>query len=219
MSHSSRIRRRRHGAGPGPGRYVLFGVLFVLLVGAIAGASAVAWVLHTANEAPPLSSLKQKDVGSISTIYAADGKTRLAFIQADDLRVPVDSAAIPNVLKQATVAIEDQRFYKHKGVDYEGLVRAAFKNVTSKKTVQGGSTLTMQLVRNLYTEDYKRTGIEGYKRSCARPSSRRSSRRATRRTGSSRSTSTPSPTARSAARRRSAPAPPRGSTSTSACRT
>jgi penicillin-binding protein 1A len=164
MSHSSRIRRRRHGAGPGPGRYVLFGVLFVLLVGAIVGASAVAWVLHTANEAPPLSSLKQKDVGSISTIYAADGKTRLAFIQADDLRVPVDSAAIPNVLKQATVAIEDQRFYKHKGVDYEGLVRAAFKNVTSKKTVQGGSTLTMQLVRNLYTEDYKRTGIEGYKR-------------------------------------------------------
>jgi penicillin-binding protein 1A len=154
--------RRRH-RGAGPGRYVLLGVLLILLVAGLAGAGVVAWVLRTANEAPPLSSLKQKDPGSISAVYAADG-TRLGYIQADDLRVPVDSAKIPDVLKRATVAIEDQRFYKHKGVDYEGLVRAAFKNVTQKKTVQGGSTLTMQLVRNLYTEDYKRSGIEGYKR-------------------------------------------------------
>jgi penicillin-binding protein 1A len=161
MSHSSRIRRRHRGAGPG--RYVLLGVLVVLLTGALVGAGAVAWVLRAANEAPPLSSLKQKDPGSISAVYAADG-TRLGYIQADELRVQVDSAVIPNVLKQATVAIEDQRFYKHKGVDYEGLVRAAFKNVAEKKTVQGGSTLTMQLVRNLYTQNYKRTGMEGYKR-------------------------------------------------------
>src|SRR3954453_14166764 len=128
MSHSSRIKKRQRGAGPG--RYVLFGVLLVPLAGGIAGASAVAWVLHAANEAEPLSSLKRKEVGSISTIYAADG-TRLPFIQSDDPPVPVDSGDIPNVLKQATVAIEDERFYKHKGVDYEGLARAAVKNVTS----------------------------------------------------------------------------------------
>jgi penicillin-binding protein 1A len=161
MSHSSRIRRRHTGGHFG--RYVLIGVLSVLLIGALAGAAAVAWVVRTANQAPELSTLKQKDPGSLSTIYAADG-TRLAFIQANELRQPVDSAAIPDVLKQATVAIEDQRFYKHKGVDYEGIARAAFKNVAEKKTVQGGSTLTMQLVRNLYTQNYKRTGIEGVKR-------------------------------------------------------
>ena len=68
------------------------------------------------------------------------------------------------MLKQATVAIEDERFYKHKGVDYEGIIRAAVKNATAHKTVQGGSTLTMQLVRNLYTADNTRAGIEGYKR-------------------------------------------------------
>jgi penicillin-binding protein 1A len=155
------MRRRQRGAGPG--RYVLLGLLLVLLLAALAGATVVAWVLKTANEAPPLSSLKQKDPGSTSAVYAADG-TRLGYIQADDLRMPVDSGEIPAVLKQATVAIEDQRFYKHKGVDYEGIIRAAFKNLAEKKTVQGGSTLTMQLVRNLYTEDYKRSGIEGYKR-------------------------------------------------------
>jgi penicillin-binding protein 1A len=51
---------------------------------------------------------------------------------------------------QATVAIEDRRFYKHTGVDYEGIVRAALRNATSGKALQGGSTLTMQLARNLY---------------------------------------------------------------------
>ena len=71
---------------------------------------------------------------------------------------------MPEVLKQATVAIEDERFYKHKGVDYEGIIRAAVKNATNKDQQQGGSTLTMQLVRNLYTPDDTRAGIEGYKR-------------------------------------------------------
>jgi len=67
-------------------------------------------------------------------------------------------------MKQATVAIEDKRFYRHQGVDFEGVVRAAFKNVQSDQTVQGGSTLTMQLIKNLYTEDRARDGVEGYKR-------------------------------------------------------
>ena len=48
------------------------------------------------------------------------------------------------------MAIEDERFYHHKGVDYPGIVRAAVKNLSSHKTVQGGSTITMQLIRNLY---------------------------------------------------------------------
>ena len=67
-------------------------------------------------------------------------------------------------MRQATVAIEDRRFYKHGGVDFEGVVRAAIKNISSGETVEGGSTLTMQLIRNLYTEDRARNGIAGYKR-------------------------------------------------------
>jgi len=142
---------------------VLLGLLVALLLGGLAAAAGVAWVIRAANDGPTLSSLKRKDPGATSAVYAADG-TRLGFIQADDLSIKADSNDIPEVLKQATVAIEDQRFYKHKGVDYEGLARAAVKNVTSKKTVQGGSTLTMQLVRNLYTQNYSRNGIKGYER-------------------------------------------------------
>src|ERR671926_44246 len=69
-----------------------------------------------------------------------------------------------DLLKKATVAIEDQRFYQHSGVDYEGVIRAAVKNFLSRKTVQGGSTITMQLVRNLYTGNRARHGLAGYKR-------------------------------------------------------
>src|SRR5204863_968040 len=53
-------------------------------------------------------------------------------------------------MAKATVAIEDRRFYKHGGVDYKGIVRAAVKDLRAGKVVQGGSTITQQLVRNLY---------------------------------------------------------------------
>jgi penicillin-binding protein 1A len=89
-------------------------------------------------------------------VFASDG-TRLGFIQADQLRTPVGWSEIPTDLKNATVAIEDQRFYKHNGVDLTGIFRAAVKDVTNGAALQGGSTITMQLVRNLYLGGYQRT--------------------------------------------------------------
>src|ERR1700749_280388 len=163
MSYSSRTRRQRRSRGPHWSRYVLTGLLVMVLVGLTAPGVWAAGVYKTAASAPPLTSLKQRNPGSLSEVFAADG-TRLGFIQADDLVQPVNSQVIPHSLKQATVAIEDQRFYKHSGVDYEGIIRAAYKNFTEHKTVQGGSTLTMQLVRNLYTEDRSRNGLKGLKR-------------------------------------------------------
>src|SRR4029450_9508013 len=53
-------------------------------------------------------------------------------------------------MPKATVAIEDHRFYQHSGVDVEGIARALWKNVSAGQVVEGGSTITQQLVRNLY---------------------------------------------------------------------
>src|SRR4051794_2332128 len=155
--------RRRH-RGAHYGRWIVLAAVVVLLIGAAAAGAAVTWVLRTANSAPALSSYVPKNPGSLSEVFASDGKTRLGYIQSDDLVQPVAASQFPKVLNEATVAIEDERFYKHKGVDYEGIIRAAIKNATEHKTVQGGSTLTMQLVRNLYTQDDTRGGIEGYER-------------------------------------------------------
>jgi penicillin-binding protein 1A len=59
-------------------------------------------------------------------------------------------------LQLATVAIEDQRFYRHDGLDYEGILRAAVKDLEAGEAVEGGSTITQQLVRNLCIEDPQR---------------------------------------------------------------
>jgi penicillin-binding protein 1A len=148
MSRSQRIRRRRRGRGrPRNKAFLAAGVVLVLL--AVAGLSAVGYVISIAASAPPLNSLKPRELGSASEVRAADG-TRLGFIQANELRRPVVGSRIPKSLKDATIAIEDERYYKHKGVDYAGIIRAAVKNLANRKTVQGGSTITMQLVRNLY---------------------------------------------------------------------
>lgn len=120
-----------------------------IVVGLAGGIAAGGWVVSVVQDTPDIDQLKPKPLGTVSTIYAADG-TRLGFLYGDDVRSPIRSSQIPLTAKQATIAIEDRRFYKHGGVDYVGVVRAAVKNVTSDRASQGGSTLTMQLVRNLY---------------------------------------------------------------------
>jgi penicillin-binding protein 1A len=161
---SRRERQRRKSRNQGGAHRIIFLTLGLVFTGiAIAGVVAVAWVVNVANSAPSLDTKKPIELGATSRIYAADG-TRLGFINANILRTPVTSDAIPEVVRQATVAIEDRRFYEHKGVDFEGIVRAAVKNLESKKDIQGGSTLTMQLVRNLYTGERARNGVAGYKR-------------------------------------------------------
>jgi len=154
MSRLQRQQRRRRKRGTAAGK-VLLGVSVLMGTCLLALLVGVGYIANIAASAPSIDTLKPVVAGSPDVIYAADG-TRLGFIKSDQLRQPLRSSQIPQVLKDATVAIEDQRFYDHKGVDYEGVIRAAFKNLTSGKTVQGGSTITMQLVRNLYIRNPKR---------------------------------------------------------------
>ncbi len=155
MSRQARQRRRRHH-GSGGARFALIagGTAITALI--VAVIVAVAYVLNVAASATPPNRLHPLVTGGSSQVYAADG-TRLGFIQSDELRTPVGWSAMPTVLKDATVAIEDQRFYKHDGVDVTGIFRAAVKDALSGQTLQGASTITMQLMRNLYLGDDKHT--------------------------------------------------------------
>jgi penicillin-binding protein 1A len=122
---------------------------------AIVALSVTGYVLGVAATAPNLSELKPHEKGESSVVYAADG-SRLGYVQSLIIRTPVTWPDMPRALRDATVAIEDERFYKHKGVDYGAIVRAGVKNLESGGTVQGGSTITQQLVRALYIKDPKR---------------------------------------------------------------
>jgi penicillin-binding protein 1A len=126
------------------------------MVGVITIAGATLYVLSIVQSAPTLASVRPLVVGTPSEVLAADG-TRLGFIQSDTLRTPVNWNQIPNRLGQATVAIEDQRFYHNDGIDLTAIVRAALADVSHGATLQGASTITMQLVRNLYLGNDLRT--------------------------------------------------------------
>jgi len=122
----------------------------LLVAGLVAGGIAAAWGLNIYNSAPPLSSLKPVQKGRSSAIYAADGSL-IGFIRSDNVRQPVPAASLPDDLKNATIAIEDKNFYQHGALDFEGIGRAVIEDISAGfKPVQGASTITQQLVRNLY---------------------------------------------------------------------
>jgi penicillin-binding protein 1A len=96
-----------------------------------------------------LKDLDPVQIGQNSFVYAANGSL-LGAIPAERNRTPVRLWRVSPWMRKATVAIEDHRFYEHGGVDYVGIARAAWKDIRAGHVVQGGSTITQQLVRNLY---------------------------------------------------------------------
>jgi membrane peptidoglycan carboxypeptidase len=134
----------------------------VLIVALITGVALVASIAllplvvpaggmarDTANklvDVPPLVEALP-DPAQSTVIYAADGKTALATIWLDENRRVVRLKDIPKRVRNAVLAIEDDRFYQHDGVDFRGIARAAVTDLRSGRIAQGGSTLTQQLVK------------------------------------------------------------------------
>jgi penicillin-binding protein 1A len=125
---------------------LIFVILLVIVLAVIASSvGAVARFRSDCN----LNDLKAVQIGENSFVYAANGSL-LGAIPAEHNRTPVALWRVSPWMSKATVAIEDHRFYQHGGVDYEGIARAAWKDLSAGHVVQGGSTITQQLVRNLY---------------------------------------------------------------------
>jgi penicillin-binding protein 1A len=101
-----------------------------------------------------LNTLRPVEIGQNSFVYAYDGSL-LGSIPAERNREPVTTRNMSPWLPKSTTAVEDRRFWEHGGVDYVGIARAAWKDLTAGKVVEGGSTITQQLVRNLYTGQQK----------------------------------------------------------------
>jgi len=82
-------------------------------------------------------------------VYSAEGT--LLGEYGEERRALVSIAEVPEIMKQAILAAEDDRFYEHGGVDYFGVVRAALSNISAGGAKQGASTITMQLARNFFS--------------------------------------------------------------------
>src|SRR5262245_49305536 len=137
---AARRRRRRKGV------LVAFAVLAAIGATAAIGGGAAVFAYGSSCD---LDSLRSIRIGQNSFLYAADGSL-LGSIPAERNRQPVAVDEMSPWVRKATIAVEDRRFYEHGGIDIEGIARAAVADIRAGSIVEGGSTITQQLVRNLY---------------------------------------------------------------------
>jgi penicillin-binding protein 1A len=102
---------------------------------------------------PSLEALTQYQPKVPLRVYSAEGVLIGEF--GEERRAVVAIADVPAQLKQAIIAAEDERFYQHAGIDYHGVLRAAYANVLSGRRRQGASTITMQVARNFFLSSEK----------------------------------------------------------------
>ncbi|MCX7918621.1 MAG: PBP1A family penicillin-binding protein [bacterium] len=98
---------------------------------------------------PDLDALMQYQPFQVTKIYSDTNELVGELAIENRIRIPLSK--IPKNLQNAVIAVEDKNFYKHHGIDYSGLVRAAWRNLLAGKVVQGGSTIPQQLAKILYT--------------------------------------------------------------------
>lgn len=124
----------------------LFASAFALMLlgAAVAGAGYVA----LARELPDVDALREVDFQVPLRVYSASGGLIAEF--GEKKRVPVTYDEVPKDLINAFVAAEDQRFFEHPGVDYQGIARAIWYLVRTGEKGPGGSTITMQVARNFF---------------------------------------------------------------------
>jgi penicillin-binding protein 1A len=130
-------------------------VLLTGMVGAAAGLPAAAMLDGSVRAAssglPDLAEMRPLAQPERTQVYDTDGNL-IEVLHDDQDRILVPLSAVPAVLRQAVLAAEDERFYRHRGIDDRGIIRALLANMLSRDSVQGGSTITQQLVRNAYPD-------------------------------------------------------------------
>jgi penicillin-binding protein 1A len=135
----------------------LFGLVLILFVlGSLSFTFGL--VTSVASEIPSLdpARLQQREVDGY--IYDRKGRRVLAVLRGKQSRILVGPNEISDRMKLAIVAIEDKRFYEHRGVDVHGIMRAIWQDLRHKQVVEGGSTITQQFVKNTYTKDQRSIG-------------------------------------------------------------
>jgi penicillin-binding protein 1A len=127
-------------------------ILLIFLLSAAVGAFGgfIAWSL---SDLPEIKSLESYKPMESSFIYSSDGKI-LAELYIER-RNFIQHYNIPGRIKNAFIAIEDQRFYSHPGVDIIGILRALYKDIMAQSIVEGGSTITQQLSKMLFLKPEK----------------------------------------------------------------
>jgi len=130
-------------------KHMFFGLVLLTAVAGSMFGGTVAYQSSLTDEAQQVRALADFRPSAVTKVYASDGRTVIGQF-AMERRIPITYSEIPDNMKNAIMAIEDSRFYKHIGVDPLGITRAMVKNAIAGRTVEGGSTLTQQLTKILF---------------------------------------------------------------------
>lgn len=167
--------RKASKRSPGPGKKAprrplgwalrflrfLFNLTLILVVGVLAAVSGIyLYVLYAYDD--QLDS-RYPDLIQNSAVYDVEGN-RISEFKASENRRTVGEDELGEYLPQAVVAIEDRRFYEHYGADFTGIGRAAWEDLRAFAISQGGSTITEQLMKNLYISQERRGNISPWRR-------------------------------------------------------
>jgi penicillin-binding protein 1A len=125
----------------------------VLVLGLLSLASFLfGMVTAIASQLPQYDPAHQQKIAHDGYIYDRNGQL-LAVLRGRESRIILNTNEIAPIMKQAIVAIEDKRFYDHRGVDLRAIGRALVADIENKAVVQGGSTITQQFIKNAYVKD------------------------------------------------------------------
>ena len=125
---------------------VLFALLIIFFL--IGGGATAAVVIHYVNETPPFNPAR---LATVETSYLFDSEgNEITVLHEEQNRIVVSLDDVPDHVRQAFIAIEDERFYDHFGFDVTGSIRAAYANFQAGEIIQGGSTITQQLAQNAF---------------------------------------------------------------------
>ncbi|MEA2404036.1 MAG: penicillin-binding protein [Thermoleophilaceae bacterium] len=130
---------------------VIFGLLVLALISTVFG-----MMMAVAHELPALENHAEFRAARNSVLVASDGP-QIAKLTGNNNRILLGEADISPNIKNAVIAIEDRRFYEHKGVDYRGIARAVSQDLIKRRAAQGASTLTQQFVKNALEAQGDRT--------------------------------------------------------------
>ncbi len=133
----------------------IFRIALALFAGSALAMMAVVFgiYIYLAPKLPTIDHLKETQLQVPLRIYTQDGKLIGEF--GEMKRIPVRYADLPDMMVKAVLSAEDDRFFEHPGVDYQGILRAAFMLITTGEKTQGGSTITMQVARNFFLSPEK----------------------------------------------------------------
>lgn len=168
------IRAKQHAVNSKGGKWgrkialiiLKLSLVFILVVGIIGASAAFGVFKGIIDTSPDISNIDVSPTGFSTFIYNSEGQQTAKLVASDSNRIPVTMDQIPSNLAHAFVAIEDERFYNHNGIDIQGIFRAAVVGIKNKfHFSQGASTITQQLLKNnVFTGWTDESTIERVKR-------------------------------------------------------